>query len=437
MTFQPGLSLPALPTTVVWDAAMTAYNFGPGHPMAPERLDLTARLASSLGLLDLAHVTLSAPDVADDGELTTVHSPDFVAAVRQASDNPAAADESYGLGTEDDPAFAGMHEAAARLAGGSLLAASSILDGSAVRAVNFGGGLHHASRDRASGFCVYNDAALAVRKLLDGGVQRVAYIDVDAHHGDGTQSIFWDDPRVLTISLHETGMSLFPGTGFANEIGGPEALGSAVNVALPAGTGDAGWLRAFHAVVPQLVGAFAPEVIVSQHGCDSHRLDPLTHSERERGRTARGRHRRREPGRPALRKPLDRHRRRRIPHHGRRAADVEPPDRHRSEPAGAAADPRAGGVADVRAGALRRGRAGEHGRRRRRLVALVGGGLRPQRRHRPHRDGHAQGSLPAARPGPLVRLVPRSDRSRAYFRQSLHGARPRDEIVDAIRRICR
>jgi acetoin utilization protein AcuC len=277
MTFQPGLSLPALPTTVVWDAAMTAYNFGPGHPMAPERLDLTARLARSLGLLDLAHVTLSAPDVADDGELTTVHSPDFVAAVRRASDNPAAADEAYGLGTEDDPAFAGMHEAAARLAGGSLLAASSILDGSAVRAVNFGGGLHHASRNRASGFCVYNDAALAVRKLLDGGVQRVAYIDVDAHHGDGTQSIFWDDPRVLTISLHETGMSLFPGTGFANEIGGPEARGSAVNVALPAGTGDAGWLRAFHAVVPQLVGAFAPEVIVSQHGCDSHRLDPLTH----------------------------------------------------------------------------------------------------------------------------------------------------------------
>ena len=126
-----------------------------------------------------------------------------------------------------------MHEASARLAGGSLLAAAAILDGSAVRAVNFGGGMHHASRDRASGFCIYNDAALAIQRLLDGGVQRVAYIDVDAHHGDGTQSIFWDDPRVLTISLHETGLTLFPGTGFANEIGGPNALGSAVNVALP------------------------------------------------------------------------------------------------------------------------------------------------------------------------------------------------------------
>ena len=256
---------------------MTAYTFGPGHPMAPERMDLTARLARSLGLLDLPHVSVEAPEVASDAELETVHSTDFVAAVRRVSEDPSSPDESRGLGTEDDPAFAGMHEAAARLAGGSLLAATAILDGSSLHAVNFGGGLHHASRDRASGFCIYNDSALAVQRLLDGGIRRVAYIDVDAHHGDGTESIFWDDPRVLTISLHESGLTLFPGTGFANEIGGPQAEGSAVNVALPSGTGDAGWLRAFHAVVPQLIGAFAPEVIVSQHGCDSHRTDPLTH----------------------------------------------------------------------------------------------------------------------------------------------------------------
>ncbi|MET4094025.1 acetoin utilization protein AcuC [Arthrobacter sp. UYCu712] len=277
MTYLPGLAQTALPTTVVWDLEMTAYNFGHGHPMAPERMELTARLASSLGLLDLDHVTVAAPDVASDEDLRTVHSPEFVAAVRRVSADPDTPDLERGLGTEDDPAFAGMHEASARLAGGSLLAAAAILDGSAVRAVNFGGGMHHASRERASGFCIYNDAALAIQRLLDGGVQRVAYIDVDAHHGDGTQSIFWDDPRVLTISLHESGLTLFPGTGFANETGGPGAQGSAVNVALPAGTGDAGWLRAFHAVVPQLVGAFEPEVIVSQHGCDSHRLDPLTH----------------------------------------------------------------------------------------------------------------------------------------------------------------
>ncbi len=256
---------------------MTAYNFGPGHPMAPERMELTARLARSLGIFDLDHVDVAAPEVATDAELESVHSPDYVAAVRRVSADPSQPDESRGLGTEDDPAFAGMHEAAARLAGGSLLAAQRVLEGSAVHAVNFGGGMHHAARERASGFCIYNDAAIAVQTLLDGGVRKVAYVDVDAHHGDGTQSIFWDDPRVLTISLHETGLTLFPGTGFANEIGGPAAEGTAVNVALPAGTSDAGWLRAFYAVVPQLVGAFEPEVIVSQHGCDSHRSDPLTH----------------------------------------------------------------------------------------------------------------------------------------------------------------
>lgn len=256
---------------------MTAYNFGAGHPMAPERMDLTARLARSLGLFDLPHVAVAAPGVASDAELERVHSAAFVAAVRRVSAHPDEDDPERGLGTEDDPAFAGMHEAAARLAGGSLLAAERILDGSAVHAVNFGGGMHHASRERASGFCIYNDAALAIQRLLDGGVQRVAYIDVDAHHGDGTESIFWDDPRVLTISLHESGLTLFPGTGFANEVGGGPAEGTAVNVALPAATGDAGWLRAFYAVVPQLVAAFAPDVIVSQHGCDSHRDDPLTH----------------------------------------------------------------------------------------------------------------------------------------------------------------
>lgn len=134
--------------------------------------------------------------------------------------------------------------------------------------------MHHAARSRASGFCIYNDAAAAVQRLLDRGAQRVLYIDVDAHHGDGTQSIFWNDRRVMTVSLHETGMSLFPGTGFAAEIGGPDAEGYAVNVALPTTAGDAAILRAFHAVVPQLAAAFSPDVIVSQHGCDSHREDP-------------------------------------------------------------------------------------------------------------------------------------------------------------------
>lgn len=256
---------------------MSAYNFGPEHPMSPMRLELTASLARDLGIFDLPQVTMMESYIASDDELATVHTRDYIAAVRYVGEDPTRSDPARGLGTEDDPAFGGMHEASARLGAGSLLAAETIITGSALRAVNFGGGMHHAFADKASGFCIYNDSALAIMKLLDAGVSKVAYIDIDAHHGDGTERIFWDDPRVLTISLHESGVTLFPGTGFSNDIGGPTAEGTAVNVAIPAGTSDAGWLRAFHAVVPQLVEAFGPEVIVSQHGCDSHRNDDLTH----------------------------------------------------------------------------------------------------------------------------------------------------------------
>ncbi|MDJ0311799.1 acetoin utilization protein AcuC [Arthrobacter sp. H35-D1] len=256
---------------------MSAYNFGPNHPMSPKRLDLTSALARELGIIDLPQVQVVESYVPSDDELASVHDRDYIAAVRRVGDDPSLSDPARGLGTEDDPVFAGIHEASARLGGGSLVAAQAVLDGTVTRAVNFGGGMHHAFAGKASGFCIYNDTALAIAKLLDSGVSKVAYIDIDAHHGDGTESIFWDDPRVLTISLHESGMTLFPGTGFANDMGGPLAQGAAVNVALPSGTSDAGWLRAFHAVVPPLVKAFEPEVIFSQHGCDSHRDDALTH----------------------------------------------------------------------------------------------------------------------------------------------------------------
>jgi acetoin utilization protein AcuC len=147
--------------------------------------------------------------------------------------------------------------------------------GEALHAVNLAGGLHHAMPARASGFCVYNDAAVAIAWLLRDGVPRIAYVDVDAHHGDGVQAAFYADPRVLTISLHESGYSAFPGTGFPSDTGLGAAEGTAVNVALPAHTGDAGWLRAFHAVVPPLLHAFRPAIIVSQLGCDTHLLDPM------------------------------------------------------------------------------------------------------------------------------------------------------------------
>ena len=255
---------------------MMAYRFSETHPMHPLRLDLTARLCRELGLFGRENVTLIEPHVASDDELAAVHERGYIAAVHEVSANPEVPHAERGLGTEDNPAYAGIHEASARLAGGSLDAADAVLGERALHVVNFGGGMHHAAAGKASGFCIYNDAALAIERLLAGGVQRVLYIDVDAHHGDGTQSIFWDDPRVMTISIHETGMSLFPGTGYANEIGGPRAAGTAVNLAVPPHTGDAAWLRAFHAVVPQLATAFGPEVIVSQHGCDGHRDDDLT-----------------------------------------------------------------------------------------------------------------------------------------------------------------
>ena len=260
-----------------WDDRLIGYDFGPSHPLNPVRVDLTMRLARALGLLSLPNVSLTTVEPASDEVLQLVHEPSYIEAVRRVSADPDTPDLSHGLGTSDNPAFADMHEASALVAGATVAAARAVWTGETEHAVSVAGGLHHAMPDAASGFCIYNDPAIAIAWLLDQGAQRIAYVDVDVHHGDGVERVFWDDPRVLTISLHETGLTLFPGTGYANEIGGPNAQGSAVNVALPAGTGDGGWLRAFHAVVPQLVGAFEPEVIVSQHGCDSHRLDPLTH----------------------------------------------------------------------------------------------------------------------------------------------------------------
>ena len=163
--------------------------------------------------------------------------------------------------------------------GATLAAARAVWTSAAQHGASIAGGLHHAMAGNASGFCVYNDPAIAIAWLLGQGAERIAYVDVDAHHGDGVERAFWDDPRVLTIGLHEHPESLFPGTGWPGDIGGRHAEGSAVNVALPALTGDAGWLRAFHAVVPPLLREFRPQILVSQHGCDSHRDDPLTNLE--------------------------------------------------------------------------------------------------------------------------------------------------------------
>jgi acetoin utilization protein AcuC len=258
---------------VVWDDAFMSYDMG-DHPLDPVRLRLTMALATAYKLMEREGVTTRPPaGPASDAELGRVHRADYIAAVKAAPDDPFFS--GYGLNTPDNPVFDHMHEASALVAGGTLEAARAVWSGEQRRAVSIAGGLHHAMHARASGFCVYNDPAVAIADLLERGAERVAYVDIDVHHGDGVQALFYDDPRVLTISLHETPISLFPGTGFPDETGGPAAEGSAVNVALPPGTDDRGWLRAFDAVVPSMLRAFEPQLLFTQCGADPHRLDPL------------------------------------------------------------------------------------------------------------------------------------------------------------------
>ncbi|MDQ2585680.1 acetoin utilization protein AcuC [Saccharothrix yanglingensis] len=256
---------------VVWDESFLGYDLGGDHPLNPVRLDLTVRLATSLGVLD--GVDLIPAEAAAEAEIERVHEPSYLNAVRAA---PLAGwDVGHGLGTADNPVFDRMHEASALVVGGSLTAARKIASGEADRAVSIAGGLHHAMRDHAAGFCVYNDCAVAISWLLDQGFERIAYVDTDVHHGDGVQAAFYDDPRVLTVSLHQNPLSLWPGTGRPAELGGPGAEGTSVNLALPPGTGDAAWLRAFEATVPALLRAFRPQLLVTQCGVDTHREDPL------------------------------------------------------------------------------------------------------------------------------------------------------------------
>jgi acetoin utilization protein AcuC len=270
---------------VSWDEGLTSYDFGPEHPLAPIRVKLTIELARAIGVLARPGVVVDAAPAATDAELELVHDPSYIAVVKAAGGEPdtpppdAATLLRHGLGTPDDPVFTGMHGASALVAGATLGAARAVWSGSVQHAASISGGLHHAMRANASGFCIYNDPAIAIAWLLASGIERIGYVDIDVHHGDGVQAAFWDDPRVLTISIHEHPATLFPGTGRASETGGAAAEGSAVNVALPAGTKDAGWLRALHAVVPPLLAEFRPQILVTQHGCDTHWSDPLANLE--------------------------------------------------------------------------------------------------------------------------------------------------------------
>ena len=253
-----------------------AYRLSDDHPLQPLRVKLTVDLIRELGLD--AGVEVVSPRLATDEEIALCHSPQYVALVRRLSEGAPLDQAGFeaGYGTPDNPAAPGMHDACAVVVGGSLLAAEAVHTGAALHAFNPAGGLHHAMRERASGFCVYNDVAVAVAWLRQRG-HRVAYVDVDVHHGDGTQALFYSDPDVLTISLHESGRYLFPGTGFPDESGIGAARGTSANLPLAPYTWDDPWLAAFDAVVPPLLREFRPTVLVTQDGCDSHALDPLAH----------------------------------------------------------------------------------------------------------------------------------------------------------------
>jgi acetoin utilization protein AcuC len=269
-------------TAFVLPAEGPSYDLGADHPLQPLRRRLAVDLMQAYGLTERDGVEAVASEPAPDALIERVHAPAYVAAVRRYSESPAMAAAweagQWGLAAGGDtPAFAGMHHAAATVCGASVAAALAIWEGRADQAFFAGGGLHHALANRASGFCVYNDTAVAIQALLDAGAERVAYIDIDVHHGDGTQWIFFEDPRVLTCSVHETGRYLFPGTGSMAERGIGAAEGTSVNVPLPPFSGDRPYLRAIQEVVAPAVVQFAPDVIVTQDGADPHHADPLAH----------------------------------------------------------------------------------------------------------------------------------------------------------------
>ena len=261
---------------IVYDEDFLRYDFGGGHALREVRVELARDLMHAYGLLEGGDELRPKP--AGEAAIRRVHTDEYLSAVRKLSADPNGVSYEHGLGTADNPVFGGMYEAAALQAGATLLACEEVASGRRARAFNLGGGFHHAMPDKASGFCLLNDLAIGIRSLLDDhGVSRILYVDVDAHHGDGVQWIFYEDPRVLTISLHEDGHYLFPGSGFVDEIGKGKGAGYAVNVPLPPYTRDVSYLFAFQEVVPPLARAFRPEVIVSQLGADAHYLDPLTH----------------------------------------------------------------------------------------------------------------------------------------------------------------
>lgn len=251
------------------------YDFSPSHPLRPERVLLSQQLAQMLGVLQQEDIVQASPATAE--LVAEVHSPRYVQVVRALSEGKHVPGYyQFGFASGDNPPFRGMFEASLAVVGASVAAAQAVMDGARV-AVNLAGGLHHARYEEAAGFCIFNDPAVAIH-VLKRKYRRIVYLDIDVHHGDGVQWLYYRDPQVLTISIHESGQFLFPGTGHPDEIGEGEARGTSANIAFGRYADDEVWWWAFQQVVPALWHWFQPEVVVLQMGADPHYTDPLAHA---------------------------------------------------------------------------------------------------------------------------------------------------------------
>ncbi|MFX1419682.1 MAG: acetoin utilization protein AcuC [Promethearchaeota archaeon] len=257
------------------------YDFGPDHPLRPLRYKLTYSLMEKLKLLEHERLTLLKPRLATQQEIESVHSPNYVEIVKKLSKNPNDKNivpYRYGLGPGDNPIFKGMYEASALICGASIIAAETVWNDEGFKITfNPAGGLHHAMKDRASGFCIFNDIAVAIKylKKLKKDI-KIAYLDIDCHHGDGVQWLFYDDPKVLTISYHEDGRFLFPGTGYVSENGEGEGKGFSINFPLLPGTNNKSFINLFRKTAPKILEAYNPDILITQLGVDTYFDDPLT-----------------------------------------------------------------------------------------------------------------------------------------------------------------
>lgn len=261
----------------VYSDSLLHYHFHPDHPFNQKRVLLAKELLEAAGTLNENDIIR--PRKAKDDELLLFHDPSYIHAVKKAGNGNISETEGleYGLGTEDTPIFQDMHDAASFLVGGTLTAVDAVLEGKTKHALNLGGGLHHGFNRKASGFCIYNDGAVAIKYIREKYGMRVLYVDTDAHHGDGVQWAFYDDPNVCTLSIHETGRYLFPGTGNVTERGSKNGHGFSFNIPIDAFTEDESFLEVYESALKEIAAFFKPDVLVTQNGADAHTYDPLTH----------------------------------------------------------------------------------------------------------------------------------------------------------------